>query len=144
MVGAFTDGQTAFGLATVRTRHIAGTKWSIKRYMNLGLLKQQKRPPDQTGHQPQSQSAKNSGHYPYSIASDSPCPIAQRDHGSLEIGIPKRRLSKAKLRFLAMPVTSVEKKIYCLRRLPPIFTDDALVSRSPVRARVIRVAILAA
>ena len=40
VVGAFPDGQSALNLAAARLRHIAGTKWSTKRYMNMDLLKQ--------------------------------------------------------------------------------------------------------
>ena len=42
VVGAFPDGQSALNLAAARLRHIAGTKWSMKRYMNMNLLKQQR------------------------------------------------------------------------------------------------------
>ena len=42
VVGAFPDGQSALNLAAARLRHIAGTKWSTKRYMNMQLLKQHK------------------------------------------------------------------------------------------------------
>ncbi len=42
VVGAFPDGQSALNLAAARLRHIAGTKWSHKRYMNMDLLKQQR------------------------------------------------------------------------------------------------------
>ena len=42
VVGTFPDGQSALNLAAARLRHIAGTKWSAKRYMNMNLLKQQK------------------------------------------------------------------------------------------------------
>ena len=40
VVGAFPDGQSALNLAAARLRHIAGTKWSAKRYMNMKLLKE--------------------------------------------------------------------------------------------------------
>jgi transposase-like protein len=40
VVGAFPDGQSALNLAAARLRHIAGTRWSTKRYMNMDLLKQ--------------------------------------------------------------------------------------------------------
>ncbi len=43
VVGAFPDGQAALNLAAARLRHIAGTKWSSKRYMNRDLLKQRDR-----------------------------------------------------------------------------------------------------
>ena len=41
VVGAFTDGQSALNLAAARLRHIAGTAWSSKRYLNIELLKDQ-------------------------------------------------------------------------------------------------------
>jgi transposase-like protein len=40
VVGAFPDGQSALSLASARLRHIAGTRWSTKRYLNMQLLKQ--------------------------------------------------------------------------------------------------------
>ena len=40
VVGAFPDGQSALNLAAARLKHIAGTKWSAKRYMNMNPLKQ--------------------------------------------------------------------------------------------------------
>ncbi len=43
VVGAFPDGQSAINPAAARLRHIAGTKWSSKRYMNMDLLKQRDR-----------------------------------------------------------------------------------------------------
>ena len=39
VVGAFPDGQSALNLAAARLRHIAGTAWSTKRYLNIELLK---------------------------------------------------------------------------------------------------------
>ena len=44
MVGAFPDGQSALNLAAAKLRHIAGTVWSTKRYLNIGLLKDRIRP----------------------------------------------------------------------------------------------------
>ena len=41
VVSAFPDGQSALNLAAARLRHIAGTAWSTKRYLNIGLLKDQ-------------------------------------------------------------------------------------------------------
>ena len=41
VVGAFPDGQSALNLAAARMRHIAGTAWSTKRYLNIELLKDQ-------------------------------------------------------------------------------------------------------
>src|SRR5216683_140364 len=40
VVGAFPDGNSALNLAAARLRHIAGTRWSTKRYLNMNLLKQ--------------------------------------------------------------------------------------------------------
>ena len=41
VVGAFPDGQSCLNLAAARLRHIAGTKWSAKCYMNMRPLYQQ-------------------------------------------------------------------------------------------------------
>ena len=41
VVGAFPDGQSALNLAAARLRHVAGTSWSSKRYLNIGPLKDQ-------------------------------------------------------------------------------------------------------
>jgi transposase-like protein len=41
VVGSFPDGQSALNLAAARLRHIAGTAWSNKRYLNIELLKDQ-------------------------------------------------------------------------------------------------------
>ncbi len=38
VVGSFPDGHSALMLATARLRHIAGTKWSTKRYLNMEHL----------------------------------------------------------------------------------------------------------
>jgi hypothetical protein len=43
---AFPDGQSALNLAAARLRHIAGTAWSTKRYLNIELLKDQQREPE--------------------------------------------------------------------------------------------------
>ena len=40
VVGAFPDGQSCLNLAAARLRHIAGTAWSTKRYMNMQPLYQ--------------------------------------------------------------------------------------------------------
>jgi len=40
VVGAFPDGNSAINLAAARLRHIAGTRWSTKRYLNIELLRQ--------------------------------------------------------------------------------------------------------
>ena len=39
--GSFPDGHSALNLAAARLRHIAGTAWSTKRYLNIELLKDQ-------------------------------------------------------------------------------------------------------
>jgi len=41
VVGAFPDGQSALNLAAARLRHVAGTAWSTKRYLNIELPKDQ-------------------------------------------------------------------------------------------------------
>lgn len=38
VVGAFPDGQSCLNLAAARLRHIAGTHWSTRRYMNMDPL----------------------------------------------------------------------------------------------------------
>lgn len=40
VVGAFPDGNSALMLVAARLRHIAGTKWSTKRYLNMELLRE--------------------------------------------------------------------------------------------------------
>ena len=38
VVGAFPDGQSCPNLAAARLRHIAGTQWSTRKYMNMAPL----------------------------------------------------------------------------------------------------------
>jgi len=38
VVGAFPDGKSCLNLAAARLRHIAGTQWSTRRYMNMDRL----------------------------------------------------------------------------------------------------------
>lgn len=38
VVGAFPDGNSALMLVAARLRHIAGTKWGTRRYLNMSLL----------------------------------------------------------------------------------------------------------
>ena len=40
VVGAFPDGNSALMLVAARLCHIAGTRWSTKRYLNMELLKE--------------------------------------------------------------------------------------------------------
>lgn len=42
VVGAFPDGQSCLNLAAARLRHIAGTKWSTRRYLDMTLLDKHK------------------------------------------------------------------------------------------------------
>jgi transposase-like protein len=42
VVGAFPDGKSALMLSAARLRHIAGTKWSTMKYLNMELLKQKR------------------------------------------------------------------------------------------------------
>ena len=42
VVGAFPDGQSCLNLAAARLRHIAGTKWSTRRYLDMTLLDKQR------------------------------------------------------------------------------------------------------
>jgi len=39
VVGAFPDGHSALMLVAARLRHVAGTKWGTKKYLDTGLLK---------------------------------------------------------------------------------------------------------
>ncbi len=41
VVGAFPDGHSALMLCAARLRHIAGTKWGQKKYLNMDLLREQ-------------------------------------------------------------------------------------------------------
>ena len=71
VVGSFPDGQSALNLAAARLRHIAGTAWSTKRYLNIELLKDQQMRGAITAwasagrRSAQTKCAKNSGHYHY-------------------------------------------------------------------------------
>ena len=40
VIGAFPDGQSALNSAAAKLKHIAGTEWSIKRYMNMQPFRQ--------------------------------------------------------------------------------------------------------
>ncbi len=42
VVGAFPDGQSCLNLAAARLRHIAGSNWSTRKYMNMTPLFAQK------------------------------------------------------------------------------------------------------
>jgi transposase-like protein len=42
VVGAFPDGQSAWMLVAARLRHIAGTRWGTRRYMDMERLREQR------------------------------------------------------------------------------------------------------
>ena len=46
VVGSFPDGNSALMLATARLRHIAGTRWSTRRYLDMNHLYEQEREPE--------------------------------------------------------------------------------------------------
>lgn len=41
VVGAFPDGPSALMLGAAQLRHVAGTRWGSKRYLNMDLLREQ-------------------------------------------------------------------------------------------------------
>ena len=43
VVGSFPDGNSALMLAAARLRHIAGTRWGLRRYMDMDRLKDQEK-----------------------------------------------------------------------------------------------------
>ncbi|MFC1765260.1 hypothetical protein ACFL6U_24705 [Planctomycetota bacterium] len=43
LVGSFPDGNSAWMLATARLRHIAGTRWGTRRYMEMAYLHELKK-----------------------------------------------------------------------------------------------------
>ena len=43
VVGCFPDGHSALMLATARLRHIAGTKWGTRRYMDMSHFYEQEK-----------------------------------------------------------------------------------------------------
>jgi len=46
VVGAFPDGKSCLNLAAARLRHIAGTQWSTRKYMNMEPLNEMKLQPN--------------------------------------------------------------------------------------------------
>jgi hypothetical protein len=40
VVGAFPDGQSALMLVAARLRHVAGTKWGTRRYLDMNRLRE--------------------------------------------------------------------------------------------------------
>jgi len=48
VVGAFPDGKSCLNLAAARLRHVAGTEWSTRRYMNMQPLHEMKLQPHGT------------------------------------------------------------------------------------------------
>ena len=47
VVGCFPDGRSALMLAAARLRHVAGTKWSTCRYLNMKRLQEQRKEQEQ-------------------------------------------------------------------------------------------------
>jgi putative transposase len=43
-IGAFPDGQSALMLVCARLRHVAGTEWGWKKYLNMDHLKHMDEP----------------------------------------------------------------------------------------------------
>ena len=43
VVGAFPDGNSALMLVAARLRHIAGTKWGTRKYLDMSRLTEQRR-----------------------------------------------------------------------------------------------------
>ena len=43
VVGAFPDGCSALMLVSARLRHVAGTTWGLRRYMNMARLREKDR-----------------------------------------------------------------------------------------------------
>jgi len=43
VVGSFPDGRSALMLVAARLRHIAGTKWGLRRYLNMVRLREQRK-----------------------------------------------------------------------------------------------------
>ena len=52
VVGSFPDGHSALMLATARLRHIAGTKWGTRRYMDMRHLAEQEKENTENQKQP--------------------------------------------------------------------------------------------
>ncbi|MBX3385531.1 MAG: hypothetical protein KF768_03070 [Phycisphaeraceae bacterium] len=40
VVGAFPDGQSALMLVAARLRHVAGTRWGTRRYLDMNRLRE--------------------------------------------------------------------------------------------------------
>lgn len=43
VIGAFSDGESALMLVAARLRHVTGTKWGSRRYLEMDRLREQKR-----------------------------------------------------------------------------------------------------
>ena len=43
VVGSFPDGKSALMLVAARLRHIAGTRWGLRKYMDMDRLKDQEK-----------------------------------------------------------------------------------------------------
>lgn len=47
VVGAFPDGQSALMLVAARLRHVAGTRWGTRRYLDMGRLREMEVPTEE-------------------------------------------------------------------------------------------------
>ena len=43
VVGSFPDGNSALMLVAARLRHIAGSKWGLKQYLNMERIKEMRK-----------------------------------------------------------------------------------------------------
>jgi hypothetical protein len=52
VVGAFPDGHSALMLCAARLRHVAGTRWGLRKYLNMDLFREQDvdKAPERGGH----------------------------------------------------------------------------------------------
>ena len=46
VVGSFPDGKSALMLVSARLRHVAGSRWGTRRYINMDHLKEQEALPE--------------------------------------------------------------------------------------------------
>jgi putative transposase len=58
VVGSFPDGHSALMLATARLRHIAGTKWGTRRYLNMRHLWEMEQQQDTESEKPSAENQK--------------------------------------------------------------------------------------
>ena len=51
VVGSFPDGNSALMLVAARLRHVTGTKWGLRRYLDMNRLKELDQQSEQSGEQ---------------------------------------------------------------------------------------------